>query len=79
MDGHAVTDVHWSNGSTTWIEAQFAGSAGVGFPKLDGNGDGKVTHYDHGSGDDTTDGELRVEVYDNRAQADAAGNVIPGN
>lgn len=79
MDGHALTDVHWSNGTTTWIEAQFVGTDGVGQPKLDANGDGKVTHYDHASGDDTTDGDLRIEVYDNRAQAEAAGTSIPGN
>ena len=42
---------------------------------MDFNGDGKVT-YATKPGTKPTDGNARVEVYDSRAAAEAAGKVL---
>ncbi|MGE3107888.1 MAG: DapH/DapD/GlmU-related protein [Phycisphaerales bacterium] len=67
-NGHALTDVHTADGKTIWIEPQTGEIV-----NLDTDGDGKVgTSKNHDSGS-TTEGMTRVEVYPDRAAADAAG------
>lgn len=81
INGHAMVDIHWPNGTVTWIEAQWPGSKAVDsrIGALDGNGDGVVTYFDGVSVDDTSDGNKCVEVYGSRAEAAAAGSSLPGN
>lgn len=76
-----MTDIHWPDGTASWIEAQLPNGAGVDsrINKLDGNGDGMVTYFVGAHVDGTSDGNKRVEVYSSRAAAEAAGCNIPGN
>jgi UDP-3-O-[3-hydroxymyristoyl] glucosamine N-acyltransferase len=80
--GHVLTDIHWDDGRITWIEAQFAGDAGVDGGTegwLDGDLDGFVTYSDGHDADEPTDGDLDVVVYTSRAQAEADGVDVVGD
>jgi acyl-[acyl carrier protein]--UDP-N-acetylglucosamine O-acyltransferase len=83
--GHAMTDIHWADGSVTWIEAQWTADHGAIDPKdpnhnLDGDGNHKVTYSDGVHSDEPTDGNVQIEVYASRAAAEAAwGGPFPGN
>jgi acetyltransferase-like isoleucine patch superfamily enzyme len=81
IDGHALVDIHWPDGTTSWIEAQLANGRGIDTrtPDLDGNGDGRVTAWDGKHKSKATDGNKRIEIYGSRAEAEAAGCSIPGN
>lgn len=70
--GHCMTDVHNDDGTTTWIEAQWSDAEGAVGQNLDADGDGMVGVSD-GPGSDTTEGNLRIEVYGSAAEAEAAG------
>ena len=70
VEAHALTDVHTAEG-LIWIEPQ-TGEIGV---DLDFNGDGKVG-YDTKHPGKFTDDDGRIEVYDSRAAAEAAGVVM---
>lgn len=75
IKGHAITDVHM-DGKTIWIEPQrSSGQGALTRWNMDFDGDGKV-EYDTEPGDEPTDGDYRIEVYDNRAAAEAAGHVL---
>lgn len=65
VDGHAITDVHLDNGDTLWIEPQTGRQV-----KLDRDGDGKVNTFDRENGTGEREGDLRIEVYESRAEAE---------
>lgn len=86
IDGHALVDVHWADGTVSWIEAQHAGAVGVDSAwvrgLLDGNGNG-TTEYVNGSANERapsapTDGDIRVVSYSSRAEAAASGSFSLG-
>jgi acetyltransferase-like isoleucine patch superfamily enzyme len=81
IEGHAMTDIHWPDGSVTWIEAQWINGEGIDtqISELDGNGDGSVSYFDGAHVNAASDGNKRVEVYNSRAEAEAAGAPCPGN
>jgi len=68
LSGHALTDVHSDDGGIIWVEPQ-TGEVGV---DLDFDGDGSV-EYSTEPGSDLTDGEYRIEVYDDRKSCEGAG------
>ncbi len=74
INGHAYTDVHWPDGTASWIEAQLPGDEGIDRDKkkMDDDGDGKITVKEGGYTGDPTDGKYRIHVYKNRAEAEAA-------
>jgi acetyltransferase-like isoleucine patch superfamily enzyme len=67
LSGHCVTDVH-DGEDLIWVEPQ-TGEVGI---DLDFDGDGKV-EFSSAHGSATTEDGYRVEVYDSRASAEAAG------
>lgn len=73
--GHCMTDVHNDDGTTTWIEAQWTDGQGAVGQNLDADGDGMV-NVANGPGSDTTEGNVRVEVYGSAAEAEAAGRAL---
>lgn len=80
---HSLTDIHWSDGKITWVDAQFPYGTGidplVDGHELDDNNDGHVTYVEGKVSDDLTDGDLRIEVWSSRAEAEAAyGQSFPG-
>jgi hypothetical protein len=82
LTGHTFTDVHWADGTTTWIEAQKPDEKGIdaGVQLLmDGNHDGDITYTDGFNSNEPTDGNLNVRVYSSRDAADAAGDGNPGS
>jgi hypothetical protein len=81
-----MTDVHWSDGKTTWIEAQLPYDDGVDpievmdHSSLDADGDGTVDYVEGEHIDEPTDGSLRIEVFDSRGAAELAyGEPFPAN
>ncbi|MCA9277984.1 MAG: hypothetical protein H6815_04260 [Phycisphaeraceae bacterium] len=71
--GHAISDVHL-NGRLVFIEPQ-TGRIGLGW--LDHDGDGVIEYTtNHNNLWAPTDGELRIEVYESRAAAEAAGVIM---
>ena len=75
--GHALTDLHLWNAKekkmkTIWIEPQRDPADDYLGVDLDGNKDRKVT-YATSPVTYPTDGKYRIEVYQNRAAAEAAG------
>ncbi|MBI4879133.1 MAG: hypothetical protein HY812_05655 [Planctomycetes bacterium] len=81
IHGHALTDIHWPDGTVTWISAQWPDGSGIDkqTPKLDGNGDGKVTVAWGSLPDQPTDGDIVIGVFETRAEAEAAGATCTGN
>jgi len=76
----------WPGGAVTWIEAQWPGNSAIDYGTLsggsivlDGDGDGVVEVWDGKSVDECSDGDMRIEVYNNREEAEEAGHTIPGN
>jgi hypothetical protein len=63
-DAHAITDVHEGD-KTVWIEPQTGKRV-----ELDRDGDGKVNTQDRATGKGEMEGDLWVEVYDDRAHAE---------
>jgi hypothetical protein len=79
IKGHCLVDIHWPNGTISWIEAQYVNGVGVDFYDLDDDGDGKVEYWDGKMSDKASDGTKNISVFNNRAEAEAAGFTIPGN
>ena len=74
IPGHAITDVHASDGSLIFIDPQ----NGV-ILNMDMDGDGVVeTINQHPAGDvfTPTDDNCQIEVYGSRTEAEAAGNSL---
>ncbi len=79
---HAMTDVHWPGGGIRWIEAQYRGDRGaVSAPleRLDPDGNKKVGVWNGVNVARVSDGDQCINVYGSRAEAEAAGENIPGN
>jgi hypothetical protein len=66
-NAHALTDVHSGSG-TLWIEPQRTAPGALGAIG-DKDGDGKI-RYDSGPGDQPPEGNLRIEVYSSRKEAE---------
>ena len=82
---HALTDIHWSNGQITWVEAQYAGLKGVDDEKVldstfDGNGNGTIDYVEGEHVGGPTDGDLCNEVFESRGKAEEAyGYTFPAD
>ncbi len=75
INGHAVVDVHFPDGTTAWFEPQWRSTKPGWRLDMDFDGDGTVETAD-APGDTPTDDGRRIEVYDSRAAAEAAGVVM---
>jgi hypothetical protein len=81
---HSLADVHWNDGKITWIDAQLKDWEGIDplevmGEQFDNNDDGVITYSDGVHTDEATDGDLSIEVYDSRQDAEAAwGTPFPG-
>ena len=65
VEGHAITDVHLPDGTTVWIEPQTGRRV-----DLDRDNDGRVNVKDRRTGRGQTEEDLRIEVYENREEAE---------
>jgi hypothetical protein len=76
---HSLVDVHWDDGKITWIEPMRPDWSGVdpilvgdGQTLLDNDEDGFVEYVEGVHTDELTDGDLKIEVFGSRAEAEAA-------
>ena len=76
---HTLADVHWSDGKISWIEPEDVPPRAIepidmhdGTIQIDNDNNGTVDYSDGKHVDDPTDGDLRIEVYDSRSDAEAA-------
>lgn len=72
INGHAVTDVHFDDGTLFWFEPQLRSDQPGWRLDLDFDDDGTVETAD-GPGDTPTDDSRRIEVYDDLQDAEDAG------
>jgi len=72
--GHAVTDIHASDGSLIFIDPQ---NGKVLNMDIDGDGNVEtINHHPAGNAFTPTDNDCQIEVYDSKASAEAAGSQI---
>jgi hypothetical protein len=73
--GHCLTDIHWPDGTTTWVDGEFPGMIGVNLynEEMDGDGDGKIEYAEEFCPVWPTDGDVNIRVYGSREEAEMAG------